>query len=193
MAVAKHRCTNCKKYFEADSMIKVFAGNFCEQNCIVSYGMNSTARVIKKASKLKKKVHAKQKRDFYDNDKKTREKAAHDACHLWIKIRDKGELCICCNKPIGEQGNAGHFHESGNNSRIRYDEDNIHYQRIYCNMYKGGDSDDYRGNLIKKIGIARVERLDSLKGGTMKRTCEDYKEIENYYKLKIKNFNDLEV
>jgi hypothetical protein len=130
---------------------------------------------------------------YYANDIKTREKAAHDACHLWIKIRDKGLLCICCNLPIGEQGNAGHFHESGNNSRIRYDEDNIHYQRIYCNMYKGGDSDDYRGNLIKKIGIARVERLDSLKGGTMKRTCEDYKKIENYYKLKIKNFNDLEV
>jgi hypothetical protein len=124
---------------------------------------------------------------YYANDIKTREKAAHDYCHLWIKIRDKGLLCICCNLPIGEQGNAGHFHESGNNSRIRYDEDNIHYQRIYCNMYKGGDSDDYRGNLIKKIGIDRVERLDSLKGGTVKRTCEDYKTIENYYKDKIKH------
>jgi hypothetical protein len=130
---------------------------------------------------------------YYASDIKTRKKAAKDACHLWIKIRDKGLPCICCNKPMGEHGNAGHFHESGNNPRIRYDEDNIHYQIIQCNMHHGGDSDDYRGNLIKKIGIARVERLDSLKGGTMKRTCEDYKEIENYYKLKIKNFNDLEV
>jgi hypothetical protein len=187
MTVAKHRCTSCKKHFDAGSMIKVTAGKFCKQSCLISYGMTKTDKLIKSAKKEKKKVNAKQKRDYYDNDKTTREKAAHDACHLWIKIRDKGDLCICCNKPIGEQGNAGHFHESGNNSRIRYDEDNIHYQRIYCNMYKGGDSDDYRGNLIKKIGIDRVERLDSLKGGTVKRTCEDYKTIENYYKDKIKH------
>ena len=69
---------------------------------------------------------------------------------------------------------------------IRYDEDNIHSQSVYCNMYQGGDSDDYRGNLIKKIGIDRVERLDSLKGGTIKRTCDDYREIEEYYKSKIR-------
>jgi hypothetical protein len=173
-------------------MIKVFAGNFCEQNCIVSYGMNSTARVIKKASKLKKKVHAKQNKLFYDNDLYTRKNAAKKACHSYIKLRDRGKPCICCNRSTAgkpEKGlHAGHMYESGNNPLIRYHEDNIHLQLGYCNTYQGGDSDDYRGNLIKKIGLARVEKLDGLKGGTMKRTCEDYKEIEAYYKQKIKDF-----
>lgn len=187
MAVGKHRCTNCKCYFPSDTMIVVTAGKFHSKECLYAYGMTKTDNLIKSAKKEKKKINARQDRDYYDNDIKTRKKAAKDACHLWIKIRDKGFLCICCNKPIGGYGNAGHYHESGNNSRIRYDEDNIHYQRIYCNMYKGGDSDDYRGNLIKKIGIDRVLRLDSLKGGAMKRTCEDYKDIEKYFKQKIKH------
>ena len=40
--------------------------------------------------------------------------------------------------------------------------------------------------MIKKIGLEKVERLNSLKGGTMKRTAQDYKEIELHYKDKLK-------
>ena len=79
--------------------------------------------------------------------------------------------------------------ESGNNPQIRFDEDNIHNQSIYCNQYQGGNSDDYRGNLIKKIGLERVERLESMKGGTVKRTASDYMEIEKHYKQKLKTLN----
>ncbi len=188
MTVKRHRCTNCKKYFDADSMIIVTAGKFHNQECLIEYGMKKTGSVIKKAKAHKKKVNAKDKRNFQDNDLKTRKAAAKSACHKYIKLRDKGLTCICCNRPLrgGRASHAGHFHESGNNPLIRYDEDNIHGQSAYCNQYQGGDSDDYRGNLIKKIGIDRVERLDALKGGTIKRTCEDYREIENHYKEKSK-------
>jgi hypothetical protein len=184
MKIKKRKCKNkgCNNTFPQYNSIVVW----CSPKC----GAEIAQAKVKANYKAETIVL---RNKYYASDIKTRKKAAKDACHLWIKIRDKGLPCICCNKPMGEHGNAGHFHESGSNSRIRYDEDNIHYQIIQCNMHHGGDSDDYRGNLIKKIGITRVERLDSLKGGTMKRTCEDYKEIENYYKLKIKNFNDLEV
>jgi len=143
---------------------------------------------LKDEAKAKKK-HIARKKVFYANDLKTRKQAAKKACHDYIRVRDKGLPCICCNRPLTSI-NAGHYLESGNNPQIRYDEDNIHNQSIYCNQYQGGDSDDYRGNLIKKIGLERVERLEGMKGGTMKRTCEDYKKIEQYFKQKLKQLTN---
>ena len=121
-----------------------------------------------------------------DTELKTRKRAAKEACHAFIRERDKNKLCICCNEPLGSDFHAGHFLESGNNPRIRYDELNIHGQRACCNTYKGGDSGDYERNLRRRIGDKEVDRLKSLKGGTLKRTPQDYKDIENYYKAKIK-------
>lgn len=161
-------------------------GKFHSDLCLVEYGIKRTDKLIEKSKQIKKQTHAKQKKKFYETDIKTRKKAARDVCHKYIRLRDQGEPCICCNRELTSGINAGHFLESGNNPRIRYDEDNIHAQSVYCNMYKGGDSGDYRKNLIKKIGIKRVERLDRLKGGTMKRTAQDYQDIEDYYKAKIK-------
>lgn len=167
-------------------MIVVTAGKFHNQACVAEYGIKNADKVIEKAKASKKKAHAKEKRDYRNKDIDIRREAAKRACHKYIKLRDKGNNCICCDRPLISGVQAGHFHESGNNPFIRYDEDNIHSQSIYCNYYQGGDSGDYRPNLIKKIGAERVDRLDKMKGGTMKRTAEDYREIEQYYKQKIK-------
>mgnify|MGYP002640844548 FL=1 len=127
------------------------------------------------------------KSDFYEKDVKTRKAAAKKACHAFIRYRDKDQLCICCNKPLGNDYHAGHFHESGNNPLIRYDENNIHGQRLDCNYFKGGGrSGDYEANLRLKIGNDKVDKINSMKGGTIKRTAKDYREIEVYYKNKLR-------
>ena len=133
----------------------------------------------------KKKLHTKRKTEFYENDIKTRREAAKSACHAYIRERDKDMPCICCGKPLGSKYHAGHFIPSGSNPLIRYDERNIHGQRVDCNYFKGGDSGDYEMNLIKRIGLQAVEELKEKKGGTIKRIASDYKEIEEYYKAKL--------
>ena len=145
---------------------------------------------IKAEAKAERKVDLLRKKVFYANDLKTRKAAAKKACHDYIRLRDVGNKCICCAKEMTGQIHAGHYLESGNNPQIRFDEDNIHSQKAQCNTFQGGNSDDYRGNLIKKIGLERVERLDGMRGGTVKRTCEDYKTIEYYYKGKIKELDN---
>lgn len=171
-------------------MIKVPVGNFCGQDCINDFLKDCTEKENKKnlnkaygkgSGRKKGKTQAQ-----CDKDLKTRKNAAKDACHAYIRERDKNDLCICCNKPLGKDYHAGHYIESGNNPKIRYDERNIHGQRLDCNFFKSGDSGMYRVNLIKKIGLGEVERLESMKGGTVKRTAQDYKEIEIYYKRKLK-------
>jgi len=185
------KCKQCKSYIgKNESFFKTPLFNFCSKDHAYEYGIEQANKLRKKAEKKAvkddKKAHAARKRDFYANDTKTRKAAAKLACHKYIRFRDLGKPCICCDRPLGDKYDAGHWLESGNNPRIRYDEDNIHAQNVYCNQYQGGDSDDYEGNLRKKIGDERVERLKSMKGGTMKRTAQDYKEIEDYYNSKIK-------
>jgi len=185
---AKKKCVFCKAY--GYDHIRVHGRSYCDFDCVAKFGIQEAEKkkekAFKKAKLAKKKVHAKQKREFYDNDIKTRKEAAKAACHAYIRKRDYGKPCICCNRPYKESFHAGHCFESGNNPRIRYNENNIHGQSDYCNVYQGGDSDDYKGNLIKKIGVFEYWCVAMKKGGAMKRTAQDYKEIELYFKDKLK-------
>ena len=187
MGLSTLKCVNCKNRFPREQMEKVNnISSVCGLDCKVEW---ATAKGKKAYKEKTKKDDALRKRVFYANDLKTRKAAAKKACHNYIRARDYGKSCICCGRRLGKKFDAGHYLESGNNPKIRFDEDNIHSQSVYCNQYQGGNSDDYRGNLIKKIGLERVERLESMKGGTVKRTCEDYKEIEKYYKDKLKELD----
>jgi len=177
------RCKNCKAKNEKFIVIGINA--FCDNDfkCAAEFGRSKSKSNKEKAVKQK---NAKQKREFKQSDLKTRKEAAKKACHAYIRARDNGLPCICCGRVIGGVVHAGHFLESGNNSFLRYNEDNIHAQSGYCNTYKGGNSDDYEGRLRVKIGSDRVDYLLENKGGAIKRTAKDYKDIENYYKDKMK-------
>ena len=177
------RCRHCKEYFDQDTMIKVPLGYFCTFSHASQHGIDKQQANKEKAFKQRT---AKLKAEYYASDLKTRKAAAKKACHDYIKLRDKGLPCICCGEPMTGEIHAGHWLESGNHPFIRYHEDNIHSQRAYCNTYKGGNSDDYEGRLRVKIGAERVDWLIENKSNPIKRTAQDYKEIEEYFKAKIK-------
>jgi len=173
------KCKHCKSYFPRLEMIVKPGGRFCSIDHMIEWALT---KGVKKVEQIKRKENTKAKK----NQLNTRKQAAKTMCHKYIRIRDSGKGCICCGKPLGDNFHAGHYLESGNNPAIRYDEDNIHGQRLDCNFFKGGDSGSYQENLITKIGIDRVNRLKNLKGGLVKRTAEDYRIIESYYKDKLK-------
>jgi len=190
MPTATLKCTFCKERFPREQMIKITAGNFCNDKHISSYALAKAKKDKEKqiariygTGRGRKKGNT--KKDH--NNLKTRKRAAREACHTYIRARDKGLPCICCGRPTNAESQAGHWIPSGQNPHTRYDEDNIHLQRLNCNYFKGGDSGNYKYNLIKKIGIQRTEALESNQGGVMKRTCDDYLEIEKHYKQKLKD------
>lgn len=186
----KRKCKYCLEYFPPEKIKKFGVGYFCSIEHALQWvkekQAKDKARKLAKEKKAVKQKHAKEKRAFYDSDIKTRKAAAKAACHKYIRERDKNDGCICCDRKLGNKFDAGHFLESGNNSFLRYHEDNIHAQSVHCNQYKGGDSGDYERNLRIKIGDDRVDYLLANKGGVVKRTAEDYKEIEVMYKEKLK-------
>ena len=193
--MSKRKCRNkeCGEYFRPSTPEIYVKAFWCSPECkeaiaLANHHKNQENRVKaqERAAKRAKKAHNQRKREFQQNDVKIRKPAAKKACHDYIKIRDAGKNCICCNEPLGETFHAGHFLPSNMNPLIRYDEDNIHGQRIDCNYFKGGDSGDYEKNLRAKIGDDAVDLLLTKKGGTLKRTGQDYAEIEAYYKAKIR-------
>ena len=188
--LARMKCWACKcKGCIGQSQLK----GYCSIDCQAKLGLYLAEQIAKtrEREKLNREKEVgdywkKKKREFRANDIKTRKAAAKKACHEYIRLRDRDLPCICCNKELNIKVDAGHWLESGHYSKLRYHEDNIHAQRYDCNRHKGGDSGDYEKNLRLKIGDERVNWLIENKEGIVKRTAEDYKEIETYYKAKTK-------
>lgn len=79
----------------------------------------------------------------------------------YIRERDRDLPCISCGTWTTVQWEAGHFRSRGKASHLRYHEDNIHAQCHHCNVHLSGNQQQYRINLIAKIGVERVEALEN--------------------------------
>ena len=87
-------------------------------------------------------------------------KKATKVFNAFIRKRDEDQGCISC----GSYGNlqAGHYYSAGHYPILAFNENNCNFQCVRCNMYLSGNLLEYRKNLIKKIGIAEVEKLDQI-------------------------------
>lgn len=115
----------------------------------------------------------------------------------FVRARDRlaGHGCICCGQPLTWQSgrggavDAGHYRSTGSADHLRFDLDNIHAQRADCNRYRAGRAVDYRLGLIARIGLARVEALES-NNIPVKWTRDGLRQIRDEYRRKA---NELEL
>ena len=117
-------------------------------------------------------------------------KDAQHAFNAFVRYRDRAQPCICCGKPLGDSDigggyDCGHYRSTGSASHLRFNEDNAHAQRKVCNRYGAGRAVDYRIGLIARIGLERVEALES-DNAPHKWTREELLEIKATYKAKLK-------
>jgi hypothetical protein len=167
------RCKNCKNKFEPVR----FNQKYClEAECV---------RVWVESEKAKqwKEKKAKAKQDLMTLSDYLR--LAQQIFNKYIRLRDKGQVCISCQKkPLKE--NAGHFFNANNHWNVRFDERNVHLQCEHCNTYLSGNLLEYRTNLINKIGNSEFLILETEARKTRKFTKEELKEIMAIYKKKCK-------
>jgi len=93
----------------------------------------------------------------------------------FIRTRDAGKRCISCNSLIFSD--AGHFYSAGHYPTLRFNENNVHGQCKRCNYFLSGNLNKYRINLIERIGIDKVEKLDQL-AAISKRTSFKWNRID---------------
>lgn len=180
------KCGECKAVFEKQRPTQKICGKF---TCMMTFTNKSKA----KREKVDRK-ETKEKLEKLASKPELTEKA-QKAFNAYIRARDYGKPCICCGKPIpwddvtktGGACDAGHYMSRGAHTQHKFNEDNCHAQRKYCNSPKGlgGNYANYRIGLIKRIGLERVEALEC-DHKLHHYTKDDLRDIEKTYKNKLK-------
>lgn len=121
-------------------------------------------------------------------------KEAQAAFNAFVRARDAGRLCICCDRPlvsaeVGGGFDCGHYRSVGSAPHLRFDERNAHGQTKYCNRHRAGNAADYRIGLIKRIGISEVEALEADQA-QKKWTREQLIEIAKTYRAKAREIQE---
>lgn len=119
---------------------------------------------------------------------------ADQAFSLYIRTRDaqpyegRAFRCISCGRvlPI-EQADCGHYVNRQHMS-LRYSELNCNAQCSNCNRFDEGNMQGYRRGLIDKIGLQKVELLESMKHQVNKLSSFELEVIAQHYKDKTKDF-----
>lgn len=134
-------------------------------------------------------------KEAQEDRKKTREKldamrtkpqlvkVAQTAFNAFVRVRDSDKPCISCGKKATNESNstdAGHFRSVGSAPHMRFVEDNCHGQCKHCNQYLAGNVLAYRKGLIERVGLARVEQIESDQT-VRKYTKEGLQEIARHY------------
>lgn len=187
MTFNRTRCPHCKAKLEAGQRI--------HPDCIEGYATATAEKLEREEWKRSREAIRAEKADTRQRKEALKRipdyiKEAQIAFNAFIRERDKGLPCICCGQPLGVDSvgggyDAGHYRSTGSASHLRFNESNVHAQRKYCNRYGAGRAVDYRIGLIQRIGLERVEALES-SNQPHKWTREELKEITQTYRKKLK-------
>jgi hypothetical protein len=173
----QRKCKGCGEKYIPDRPLQ----SACGLACSLTVGRKNSAkkaRIEYNTQKVKLKTLTDWKND------------AQAIFNRFIRIRD-GKLCISCQTTNPNiQYAAGHYRTTKAASQLRFNEDNVHAQcNNQCNSQLSGNILEYRINLIKKIGLERVEALENNKS-EHRYTIEECKQIIATYKAKIKDLTN---
>lgn len=113
----------------------------------------------------------------------------------YIRLRDvmpSGYFrCISCGKiKAYSEGDCGHYY-SRTHMATRFEEDNCHMECKACNRFSADHLIGYRKNLISKVGLSRIDRLDILAHSTKHWLDSELEEKIEYYKAEVKRLSDM--
>ena len=118
---------------------------------------------------------------------------AQFAFNAFIRERDRTQPCICCGRTEGmgyglssHGWDCGHYRSTGSASHLRFNEDNAHRQLVLCNRHGAGRAVDYRIGLIARIGLERVEALET-NNCVHRWTADELRAIKAIYRDKLKS------
>ena len=158
----------------------------CSTECVIELLQSKTYQNQReKEIRIK---NAKQKKELFDSWKSHSKWIAdlQKVFNKFIRLRDAGIPCISCGATKAEDWHAGHYIAT-TYQYLRFNELNVNVQCSKCNTHLRGNLIPYRINLIKKIGLEEVEKLENTRHLTFKISIPEIKEYIEIYKQKCKN------
>jgi hypothetical protein len=135
-----------------------------------------------------------QKKDYAETKKRIKSrgewiKEAQTVFNRWIRLRDQTLPCVSCGRHHEGQYHAGHYRSTAAAPELRFNELNVHKQCSACNNHKHGNITEFRIALISRIGLEKLEYLES-KHEPKKYTIPELIEIKELYSKKCKEFQE---
>lgn len=154
--------------------------------CSVKCSMEKTKRDgIERATRPYRKKPSKS-----SNERSHQLELTQGVFNAWIRWRDRDKPCISSGAMTAVQWDAGHYIPRGaakGGSLLRFDEANVQKQCSDDNNFRGGGLiPSYRVELIKRIGIAEVKRLEST-SGTKKWGIDELKSMRAMYRKRLRD------
>ena len=212
MANSKRKCKHCSQFKQAEDGVKTPSAWFCCHAHAIEFSMEASR---KRSERLRAKAVRAQAVEAKNAAKRVRERKmevkplsywmarAQTQFNKFIRARDIGLPCVSCGATesevesqqgwkVGGAWDCGHYLSVGSHPELRFEQDNAARQCKSCNGGSGNYSrknhqtaKDYRAELIKRIGLERVEWLEGPHEPKRYRK-EDYQAIEAEYKAKLK-------
>ena len=176
MKPSRRKCAHkaCRQWFHPVRDGQVV----CSFECASAIGKEQTAKAReaaqqKEAQRQRTEEKAgRQRRKAKRESFKTKaqwDKEAQSAFNRYIRIRDEGKECVSCGNPLlgksnyltGSAIDASHYRSRGSASHLKFNVFNVHSSCTRCNRQLSGNAVEYRIRLIERIGLERVERLES--------------------------------
>lgn len=178
------KCKNCKT-----EILNPYSSTqtACSPSCAIELARKKQAKDNKAKAKLERKEHRAAKERVKTRGQHTKE--AQTVFNKAVRLEDDKEPCISCGRHHEGQYHAGHYLSVGACPELRFERLNCHKQCAPCNNHLSGNQVKYRINLIKKIGLEKVEWLEG-PHEPKRYTIEDLKEIKRIYKAKIKELEN---
>ena len=159
---------------------------FCTFDYAVKWASENKSIGKEKIKNERTKAFTKKKKKFNDNDKALRTREAQKAFNAFIRYRDNDLPCVSCDEPSDWDGqwHCGHFKTVGARPDLRVEPANAAKQCSQCNNFLSGNIIEARKELIKRFGVNVRAGIDIVL--IKKYKCADLKEIEQYFKSKLK-------
>lgn len=180
------KCVVCREPFAPRSMTH----KACGPECATVHGIKVAAAQKAKAQR-QERAQDKVKRDSM----KTYPELVRDtqkAFNEFVRLRDAGQPCICCGRETTKVSglhthgwDCGHYRSTGSAPHLRFNEDNAHRQLVFCNRNRSGNAVEYRIGLIARIGLERVEALES-DNRVRKWSSDDLRAMKAEYQLRVR-------
>ncbi|WP_321905150.1 recombination protein NinG [Paraburkholderia tropica] len=161
-ALKARKCRQCKAVFTPARQMQ----SVCSVPCSIALAAKQKAQKLARANReerkslVERKAKLKTRSDFI--------KEAQAVVNKVARLRDQlaGHGCISCGarpqQKFGGTFDAGHYRSVGSAPHLRFFLPQLRGQCVRCNRDLGGRAVDFRKGLIERIGIERVEEIESM-------------------------------
>jgi hypothetical protein len=172
-------CKSCRQKFVPTKPLQVA----CSISCALELARVAQTKKQAQEASRERAEHAKRKEATKTRGQHTKD--AQIAFNAFIRERDRDLPCVSCGRHHQGQYHAGHYRTTAAAPELRFEPLNVWKQCAPCNNHKSGNLIEYRIELVKRIGVARVEWLEG-PHEPKRYTVEDLKAIKAEYRAKLR-------